>query len=160
VRICQATEPPAGAFLERDKMERNRTFRLSPRQERAIEALCAGRTITAAGEAAGVSRGSLHRWLKTDPAFQAALAARTREMRDVADRRLLALVGVAVDAVEQALRTGDARTAVQLLRGLGVLSGQPPRPGIEDPEEIVRQRRKDEEFRTTMDRLLQDLRLG
>lgn len=69
---------------------------LTARQMRAIEALMIEPTITAAAEAADVSRNTLTKWLQ-DAQFCAVLTTATTE-RITTSSRLLA--GGAVDAIE------------------------------------------------------------
>jgi hypothetical protein len=93
---------------------------LSPSQLRALEALLGGSSVTKAGEAAGVSRESVHRWLR-EPAFAEALEGAKAEMWGAAKARLVGLADKAGDAVEKAIDDGNARVALSLLRGLGLL---------------------------------------
>jgi hypothetical protein len=58
------------------------TVILTPEQDAAVAALLAGRTVTDAAAATGVDRTTVHRWLKKDFAFQAALNLGRRESRD------------------------------------------------------------------------------
>jgi transposase-like protein len=54
---------------------------LSGAQEKAIEALLAGKSVTEAAIAAGVDRTTVHRWLK-DVRFEVALGRARRELRE------------------------------------------------------------------------------
>lgn len=106
---------------------------ISPSQERAIEALVAGATVTDAAKAAGVSRQSLHRWRRDSFAFQARLNAARRDLREEVERRLQALAVEAIESVCRAIQGGDAKAGLAILRGLGLLSGQRADIGEEDP---------------------------
>jgi hypothetical protein len=114
---------------------------LSGPQRTAIEWLTAGETAVAAADAAGVSRSTVHRWLRADPAFQAAYNAWQADLTSTARARLLALADKAVSTVERALDRGDARTALTILRAQGLLG--PARPGPTDPDLIARQQSHD-----------------
>jgi len=107
---------------------------LTPTQDLAIAALLAGKTITAAGEAS-VDRGTVHRWLKEDFAFQAALNRGQRELRCVAYGRLERLAEKAVDTLERALDKGDAKAALGIVKGLGILA--PSSIGSGDAPELA-----------------------
>jgi hypothetical protein len=114
---------------------------LSGPQRTAIEWLTAGETAVAAADAAGVSRSTVHRWLRGDPAFQAAYNVWQADLVDTARARLLALADRAVSTVGRALDRGDARTALTILRQQGLLG--PAKPGPTDPDLIARQQSHD-----------------
>jgi hypothetical protein len=111
-----------------------RTDELTIAQQGAIEALRNGCSFVRAAEAAGVSRVTLYRWVRADAAFRAAYNAWQAEMADSARARLLKLTDQAVDVVEAALRRNDEKTAVQMLKDLGVL--RPRRRGSTDAEVV------------------------
>jgi phage terminase small subunit len=75
---------------------------LTPRQERAIDALLTSRNVTDAAFKAHVSRRTLTGWLAL-PHFQAALKRRTSEMIDATIRRLSDATGTAVDVLQGAM---------------------------------------------------------
>ncbi len=109
---------------------------LTPKQQQVLEYLLAGDTVTAAAKAVGVDRTTVHRWCREDFAFQAAHNRGRRELRDALDARLHALGQKATEAVESALERGDARTAMNVLKGLGLLGGEQARFGPEDPRKL------------------------
>jgi hypothetical protein len=111
----------------------------TPQQEQAIEGLLSGQGITRAAREAGVDRTTVWRWLKDDPAFQAAYNRARLELQAAVQARLLGLTEHAVTCLEQAIKLGDARTALALLRGVGLLDGEPARVGPDDPERVRRQ---------------------
>ena len=96
---------------------------LNPKQVVALESLLRGSTATEAARTAGVDRRTLFRWLRSDTEFQAAMNRGRREAREAAMLRLEWLAESAVTALEQALGGGDTRSAITLLRGLGLLDG-------------------------------------
>ena len=63
---------------------------LTPRQRTAVAALLTTGEVTAAAQAAGVSRETLHRWLK-QPAFLEAVRAAEAEALDELSRSLVGL---------------------------------------------------------------------
>jgi hypothetical protein len=105
-------------------MER-KTTELNPKQLKARDALITGRTITEAASDAGVHRSTVHRMLD-DAEFVASLNARRSELRPAADSRLDHLQAKALDALEAALDDGNARIALALLKGVGLLDGEKP----------------------------------
>jgi len=119
---------------------------LPPQQIRALVALLGGARITAAAEASGVDRTTVHRWLREDWHFQAALNRGRRELKDAIEARLLCLAEQAAETVEQAIQRGDSRAALSLLKGLGLLGKQPIAVGTDDPDALQAEaaRRKEE----------------
>jgi predicted transcriptional regulator len=111
----------------------------------ALESLLGGKTISETARNAGVTRATIHNWLGKDPYFQAAYNQWHDEMERSCRSRLLMLTDKAADAVAQALESGDAKTALQLLKGMGLISVAPPR--LTDPEELRRQAELDEKRR-------------
>jgi len=94
---------------------------LSAAQEKAIEALLAGRSVTEAAIVADVNRTTLHRWLN-NARFDLALSRSRRELRQAMRARLLALGSKAIDTVEQSIVDGDANAALAVLKGLAWFS--------------------------------------
>jgi hypothetical protein len=107
-------------------------------QERAIVALAAGRSAIEAAVEAGVSRRTLHRWLREDAAFIAAYNAWRRDATQSARGRMMALTNDAVDSLAAAVRAGDGRLALQLLKSLGLAAAEPEGPV--DPQTVLRER--------------------
>jgi len=64
---------------------------LTARQRRAVDALLATGEVKAAAEQAGVSRATLHRWLKEPPFLQAVRRAEAQALDELA--RLLVRLG-------------------------------------------------------------------
>ena len=132
-----------GSPLERATMSRNGTpiNGVSAKQARAIAQLVNGATVTKTAKAAGVGRSTLHRWLREDWNFQAAHNAARRDLQREVESRLLSLAHAACETVATAIGAGDARTALAILKGIGVLPGNPPAIGCEDPDELQEEAR-------------------
>ena len=111
-----------------------RTDELTIAQQGAIESLRNGCSFVRAAQDAGVSRSTLYRWVESDPAFKAAYNAWQSEMAESARARLLKLTDQAVDVVEAALRRNDEKTAIQMLKDLGVMRRR--RRGSTDAEVV------------------------
>ena len=120
-------------------MQRNATpdELLSPAQQKALTALLAGKSVTDAAAAAEVDRTTVHRWLKETYAFQAALNRGRRDLQEAMQARLLVLADKGADAVERSIAEGDGKTAIALLKGLGLLSGELIKVGSDDPRELA-----------------------
>ena len=112
---------------------------LPPQQTLVLAALLTGATITAAAEVAEVDRTTVHRWLREDFAFQAVLNAAQRDLRREVASRLDHVVQAAVETISAAVESGDVRAALAVLRGTGVLAGDRPRIGPEDPDEVAQE---------------------
>lgn len=106
---------------------------LSPDQIKALELLLSGETVSAAAKAVGIDRSTVHRWLREDFEFQAALNRKKRELADAVQTRLLTVADKAAEVVGNAVHNGDLSASLAVLRGTGALSGTPVRPGPEDP---------------------------
>ena len=108
---------------------------ITPDQTRILALLISGSTITNAAQNVGISRRTVHSWLRNDPGFVAAYNQARIELFEAARARLLTLVEAAFGVVGQAIEAGDVRTALVILRGAGLLSGQVEPAGPTDEEE-------------------------
>ncbi len=108
---------------------------LTPAKILAVEAMLAGKTITAAAAAAGVDRGTVHRWLHHDFAFQAEWNLRRREMRRATCGSLERLAAKAAGCIEKAIDEGDVKAALEILNRLRLFAPDPI--GSDDPAELA-----------------------
>ena len=92
---------------------------LAPAQYRAITAMVGGATITAAAEAAGVSRPTVYNWLDGSPAFVAELNKLRAEQRDAIRDELRGLAPIAVVTLRRLLECSSP--SVRLRAALAVL---------------------------------------
>ena len=97
---------------------------LSKRQLSVLQALLTGSTVTDAASVAGVSRTSVHRWLRDDWVFLAELNRERREIRDAIRSQLLRAAESGVGVVSRAIEGGDLRVAMDVLKGLGLLGSR------------------------------------
>lgn len=81
---------------------------LTPGQKRAIAELLTSGNVTKAAEVAGVSRYTLHRWMK-QAAFRDALRQAEQDALDGLQRRLVTLGNGAADALQDGLDSHDLR---------------------------------------------------
>lgn len=100
---------------------------LSPAQLVALNALISGTSASKAAKEANVSRATLHRWQTRDAAFIAVFNSWQRQAIASARGRLLAMSDKAITAVQSSLFCADGRTALMVLKDLGILA--PIRPG-------------------------------
>ncbi len=108
---------------------------LSVKQERAIEALLEGKTLTMAAEITGVSRQTLSVWANQHPGFIATFNSRRLEMTQAEANRLLRLRARSIDVLEAALKEGDRKVAQMILR----LDHQPV-SGPTEPDAVIESR--------------------
>lgn len=123
-----------GLSADCDTSQHNLTLPLQ--QAQAVVGLLGGLSVTDAAKAAGVSRATVHRWLKDDFTFQAAVNQGQRELQEALQCRLLNLAEDAVSCVEKVLQAGDGKAALALLKGLGFLKCRSLPIGSSDPKEL------------------------
>lgn len=115
---------------------------LAQNQIVAIEALMAGQSVSQAAQAAGINRTTLWRWMKGDAEFQACLNSYRLEVIEHVFAQTWRLAPLAIAAVEGALKQGDVKIGIAVLRSLGVMDGTRPELPNDDLEELqLRQRR-------------------
>jgi len=108
-----------------------------------------------------VSRSTIYNWLRHDPVFLAAYNQWHDEIAETTRSRVAMLSDKAVGALDKALEAGDAKAALQLLKGLGMIRPREEAEKITDPQEL-RQReeharkRKSIELRRAKGRLESD----
>ena len=95
---------------------------LSPKQQLALQALMAGKNYSRAAFAAGVTRHTLHRWRRNEPRFAAAMTSWQTNAVTAAQAQLLEVSEEAVQTIADAVGSGDARVAMEVLRSLGVMT--------------------------------------
>ena len=118
---------------------------LSPTQVTALEGLLAGKTAADAAAAAGVAGTTIYKWLRNDLAFQAALNRGRRDLQQAVSFRIDQLAADAAACVARAVREGDAKTAMEILKRLDVLT--PRKIGSDDELDLDMERKNREEDR-------------
>ncbi|MDA2915403.1 hypothetical protein MYX64_00915 [Nitrospinae bacterium AH_259_B05_G02_I21] len=105
--------------------------KLTPRQQRAIVSLLESPTIEAASKNAGVSRSTLHEWLKI-PAFQEELERAKRSQFQAAVGQLRSLVPEAIQGLKDLARSSSEqirlRACVEILKATNAYGSQAPLP--------------------------------
>jgi hypothetical protein len=120
---------------------------LSAGEALAMNCIMSGGTMTAAAEAAGVSRETLYQWLKAGKRLCEAVTVWKQDLATTARTRLLMMTDLATRNILEALTRGDARLAMTLVQKLGILS--PPAVGpthVEAVTERVSVRNSEEEL--------------
>lgn len=120
---------------------------LPAEQHAALEHLLGGKSITETARSTGLSRSTIYYWFREDPVFQAAYNQWHDQMEQSCRSRLLILAEKAADVVAANLATADGPTAMQLLKGLGLIS--PLKPRLTDVVEIAEQNEIDRQRRAT-----------
>jgi hypothetical protein len=129
---------------------------LSAKQLTALESLLLGTSVTGAAAAAGVDRSTVHAWLRENFAFQAALNGGRKERRAAVSHRLEVLADDATKCVTEAVRQGNLKAALALLRGLDLLT--PGSLGSDDPAELRLKAAERRNWRKTRQGIIGDSR--
>ena len=124
---------------------------LAAEQQRALELMAGGQSVTEAAVSVGVSRSTMYRWINDDLSFRAAYNEWQELLKESCRARLLALIDKSVNAVSKAIEAGDANLAMVLLQKMGMI--REFRPGSTDPEVLrrkaeIRKRREESRLRT------------
>lgn len=80
---------------------------LTPKKVKALESLLMTGSVTAAAQAAGVTRAAVYGWFKNDPAFVAELRKQEGIALQLLGQRLLAMTDLAAKAVFDCLQPGE-----------------------------------------------------
>jgi hypothetical protein len=121
------------------------TYKLTPQQAAAVDALAFGVTVTDAADTVKVSRQTVSGWLHHDASFQAALNARRQELWTGHAERLRSLVPKAMDTLEAAVSDEQQglTAAVHILKAAGLYGLREPHGSIHvDEIESAEQRRE------------------
>ena len=131
--IVHANTTPATVPAEKNAADK---LEIPPAQIAALGALLSGKTAGDAAEAAGVSRSTLYNWLGKDFRFQAALNRGRRDLRQAVACRADQLATEAAECVSRAVRDGDVKAALEILRRANIFAAA--RIGSDD-ETVLRQ---------------------
>jgi transposase-like protein len=82
---------------------------LGATQRAVLELLRSGETVSGTAKSAGVSRRTIHRWIRSDAAFGAAYNEWHEEVEEGCRSRLAMLAHEATMALEKALKKGVTR---------------------------------------------------
>jgi hypothetical protein len=94
---------------------------LSPKKWAVLKELAAGSGVAEAARAADVDRHTVHRWLRTDPRFAAALNAWRGQAVKSAQHRLAGMLDDAADRVHRAINMGHFTVAMEVLKRMGAM---------------------------------------
>jgi hypothetical protein len=122
---------------------------LTSKQERGVDALLMGKSVSQVAKTLGIDRSTVHRSL-VQPEFVATLNGRRLALREAGQARLEQLQATAIETVEALVEQGNGRIALAVLKGTGLLSGKPSIIGPTDPTGVRReQAAKENEDRLT-----------
>ena len=116
----------------------NTNENLSPTQAKVVAALAQGRTISAAARDAGIDRGTIHRWLRDQPAFKSAVQSARREYTGLLNDQLRELASTALDTLRTLLENPDTASSVRLKTALAILERPELAWRLPDPNESPR----------------------
>jgi DNA-binding CsgD family transcriptional regulator len=94
---------------------------LTDRQQQALALIGDGKSIKQISETVGVDRGTVYRWMRTDPHFRAAYNAWQLEQRESCRAALLRCAEKAVARINRMVEM-DENLAWKLVKELGLLS--------------------------------------
>jgi hypothetical protein len=113
---------------------------LTPEQENAVDLLILGKPDREVADTLGFARETVTRWRHEHPVFIAELNRRRQALWVEHHERLRALVGQAVEVIEQAVCGGNLKAAVELLKIVKVHGAVNAPEGATEPEAVLRQR--------------------
>ena len=109
-----------------NRTEADGTCNLTIQQRAAVDLLALGNTVTSVAEQVGVARQTVSEWLNQNPAFEAAVNQRRQELWDNLTDRLRAILPNALDVLEQAVKQGSIKAAIEVLKAAGLYGLQKP----------------------------------
>jgi hypothetical protein len=118
------------------KMLRRFTDALSAEQQRALAMLTDGQPIRAAADTVGVNRGTIYRWIQSDPQFRAAYNAWQLEQRESCRAMLLRAAERAVGRIIDCIDI-DRGLAFKVAKELGLFDH--PQKLSTEPERVDQQ---------------------
>jgi AcrR family transcriptional regulator len=133
-----------GSEITRLEAATGRVEELTTQQLKAMALLMTGCAMADVAERIGVSRGTIHNWTHRNERFIAALESWRRDMRRNARTRLIAMSNLGLRAISQALEGGDARVALRMFTGLGVLGPKVAEEDKQDEGKTILVRLRDE----------------
>jgi hypothetical protein len=113
---------------------------LSPEQENAVDLLILGKSDREVAKAEGVTREAIWHWRHEHPVFIAELNRQRQALWAEVHERLRALVHTVVDVITEAVKGGDAKAAVKLLKIVKLHGEVRPSEGPPDSEVALQQR--------------------
>ncbi|HWE98151.1 MAG TPA: hypothetical protein VG269_29670 [Tepidisphaeraceae bacterium] len=113
-------------------------------QQLAFAALAEGKSVVCAAARANVDRRTVHRWMRDDEEFRAALETYRVGTMDLVRRQLMAAAPRAAEKVAEATEQGDGKFAMALLKALGAFAGKSAPGGVSmDIDEEIRRRERE-----------------
>ena len=141
--LTRPDERPAEQLAGPEKEGGRKVFRrlsesLSEDQQRALGLLTEGTPIREVGQQLGIHRGTIYRWLKSDPYFRAAYNAWQLEQQESCRAALIKAAERAVARVIEMIPV-DAQLAWRVIKEMGILARPPRRPLSTDPSRVERE---------------------
>lgn len=120
----------------------SRRAELTPQQAEAAALVAAGKTPAEIAEAVGVDASVVTTWADR-ASFVAQVNRHRKAIWQAAHDRLRALVPDALAALEQAVKGGDVKAAVEVLKACDLYGKVPEPVGAVDPEQVMAKDAKD-----------------
>jgi hypothetical protein len=100
--------PTLNDIIAREEEKPQGIDRLTPNQQRSIEALLESRTFCDAADRAGVDRRTIYRWIRTDEIFREEYSAVRRETMGQTTARLQEISKTAVEELANIIKAEKA----------------------------------------------------
>lgn len=118
---------------ESNQASESSKYGITPQQWTVLQQRMQGHSVEAVARAAGITARTIHRWQSEDAHYIAARNTLEQEMSDSVESLLLSGASDAADRVLRSIRIGnDTRTAVELLKSLGLYKRRATGPTTSD----------------------------
>ncbi len=137
----------------------NKKQQLTQKQLNAIDLFVLGKNDREVAEVIGANRSTVNQWKNHNPVFQAELNRRRKDIWEMATDEMRSLLSDALKTVKEAVRQGDAKTALEILKMAGLdmrnVNDNLGNYGIGylSPENITNEK----EYISSIDKMLEDL---
>jgi transposase-like protein len=112
----------------------------TPQQEQVLALISAGSTISGAASSAGVHRNTIHNWLRSQPAFHAALARARYGKAMFWREQAESLAAAALETISATMSDPSVPPSVRLKAAqsiLALVTTPPPKPPVPEIIEAV-----------------------
>jgi hypothetical protein len=124
---------------------------LTIEQLNAIDLLVTGMSDQEVADKVGVNRVTVTSWRLYDPYFQAELNKRRKEIWGASIDKMRNLIPKALETVENAIKQGDVKTALEFLKMAGMGDVFVGNIGEDEPEKIIEKLAKEKEEKARFD---------
>ncbi len=109
---------------------------LTPKQLDVLQALSSGLSVTAAADAAGIHRTTVHHWCRTIPEFRDALDALKQARIEAVREQMDALAGPSIAILRHILFDESAPPALRLRTAMSIIKFAASNPKSAAPKDL------------------------